>query len=67
MKVLLRYKKRMWSTVISINEPETWKYSLVRANGRKLEHYIHLALKTQQQNQTFIVFDQGSMREVLVL
>ncbi len=46
---------------ISINEPETWKYSLVRANGREnLEHYIQLALKARN-NKTefpFIVFDK---------
>ena len=48
---------------ISNNEPETWKYSLVRANGREnLEHYIHLALKARN-NKTefpFIVFDKKS-------
>ncbi len=48
---------------ISMNEPETWHYSLVRANGREnLEHYIHLALKARN-NKTefpFIVFDKKS-------
>lgn len=48
---------------ISINEPETWKYSLVRANGREnLEHYIQLALRARD-NKTefpFIVFDKKS-------
>ncbi len=48
---------------ISINEPETWEYSLVRANGKEnLAHYIQLALKGKA-NQTefpFIVFDKKS-------
>ena len=34
---------------ISINEPETWEYSLVRANGKEnLENYIQLALKAKE-------------------
>ena len=33
---------------ISINEPETWEYSLVRANGKEnLENYIQIALKAR--------------------
>jgi RimJ/RimL family protein N-acetyltransferase len=48
---------------ISINEPETWEYSLVRANGKEnLDHYIQLALKAKE-NKTefpFIVFDKKS-------
>lgn len=48
---------------ISINEPETWEYSLVRANGREnLENYIQIALKAKE-NKTefpFIVFDKKS-------
>lgn len=48
---------------ISINEPETWEYSLVRANGREnLEKYIQIALKAKE-NETefpFIVFDKKS-------
>ena len=48
---------------ISINEPETWKYSLVRANGKEnLENYIQIALKARD-NKTefpFIVFDKKS-------
>jgi RimJ/RimL family protein N-acetyltransferase len=48
---------------ISINEPETWEYSLVRANGKKnLENYIQIALKAKE-NKTefpFIVFDKKS-------
>ena len=48
---------------ISINEPETWEYSLVKANGKKnLENYIQIALKAKE-NKTefpFIVFDKKS-------
>ncbi len=48
---------------ISLNEPETWQYSLVRANGKEnLAHYIQLALKAKE-NKTefpFIVFDKKS-------
>lgn len=48
---------------ISINEPETWEYSLVRANGKEnLENYIQIALKAIE-NKTefpFIVFDKKS-------
>lgn len=47
----------------SINEPETWEYSLVRANGKEnLENYIQIALKAKE-NKTefpFIVFDKKS-------
>lgn len=48
---------------ISINEPETWEYSLVRANGREnLVNYIQLALKAKENNAEFpfIVFDKKS-------
>lgn len=48
---------------ISLNEPETWQYSLIRANGREnLEKYIQIALKARA-NQTefpFIIFDKKS-------
>ncbi|SEF81033.1 GNAT family N-acetyltransferase [Flavobacterium urumqiense] len=48
---------------ISINEPETWEYSLVKANGKKnLKNYIQIALKVKE-NKTefpFIVFDKKS-------
>ena len=47
----------------SINEPDLWKYSLVRANGKEnLENYIQIALKAKG-NKTefpFIVFDKIS-------
>lgn len=50
---------------ISINEPETWEYSLVRANGKEnLINYIQLALKAKE-NKTefpFIVFDKKSRK-----
>jgi RimJ/RimL family protein N-acetyltransferase len=48
---------------ISLNEPETWEYSLIRANGKEnLENYIAIALKARD-NKTefpFIVFDKKS-------
>jgi RimJ/RimL family protein N-acetyltransferase len=48
---------------ISINEPNTWEYSLIRANGKEnLENYITIALKARD-NKTefpFIVFDKKS-------
>jgi len=48
---------------ISINEPETWEYSLVRADGGKnLENYIQLAIKAKKTKKEFpfIVFDKKS-------
>jgi RimJ/RimL family protein N-acetyltransferase len=45
----------------SINEPDTWKYSLVRANGKEnLENYIKIALKARDGKTEFpfIVFDK---------
>ena len=45
----------------SINEPNLWKYSLIRANGKEnLQNYIGIALKAKA-NRTefpFIVFDK---------
>lgn len=46
---------------ISINEPETWKYSLVGADGKdNLIHYIQLAVKARENQKEFpfIVFDK---------
>ncbi|HEX8562227.1 MAG TPA: GNAT family protein [Flavobacterium sp.] len=47
----------------SLNEPELWKFSLVRAGGKEnLINYINIALKARE-NQTeypFIVFDKRS-------
>ena len=48
---------------ISMNEPETWEYSLVRANGKEnLEKYIQIALKAKENEKEFpfIVFDKRS-------
>jgi RimJ/RimL family protein N-acetyltransferase len=48
---------------ISLNEPETWEYSLIRANGKEnLENYIQIAIKAKE-NKTdfpFIVYDKKS-------
>lgn len=50
---------------ISENEPETWKYSQVKANGKEnLVNYIQLAIQARE-NQTqfpFIVFDKKSQK-----
>jgi RimJ/RimL family protein N-acetyltransferase len=47
----------------SINEPETWKYSLIQVEGKEnLTNYIQLAVKARE-NKTeypFIVFDKKS-------
>lgn len=48
---------------ISMNEPETWQYSLIRANGKdNLENYIQIALKARANGTEFpfIVFDKKS-------
>jgi RimJ/RimL family protein N-acetyltransferase len=48
---------------ISINEPNTWEYSLIRANGKEnLENYIDIALKAREKKTEFpfIVFDKKS-------
>jgi len=46
---------------ISINEPETWEYALVRAHGKEnLVNYIDIAIKAKE-NKTefpFIVYDK---------
>jgi RimJ/RimL family protein N-acetyltransferase len=46
---------------ISLNEPETWEYSLVKGNGKEnLINYIQLAI-VARENKTqfpFIVFDK---------
>ena len=39
---------------ISENEPETWQYSLIRANGKaNLENYIDLAIKAREKQTEF--------------
>jgi RimJ/RimL family protein N-acetyltransferase len=47
----------------SLNEPDTWQFSLIRANGKEnLENYIQLALEAKE-NKTeypFIIFDKKS-------
>lgn len=48
---------------ISLNEPETWEYSLIRANGKEnLENYINIAIKARDNKIEFpfIVFDKKS-------
>jgi RimJ/RimL family protein N-acetyltransferase len=48
---------------ISLHEPETWKYSLVRANGKEnLENYIRLAIEARENKKEFpfIVYDKKS-------
>ncbi|MFV8270456.1 GNAT family N-acetyltransferase [Flavobacterium sp. GT2N3] len=48
---------------ISINEPDTWKYSLVQANGKEnLEKYIQIAIKGREKGMEFpfIIFDKKS-------
>ncbi|MBK0369179.1 GNAT family N-acetyltransferase [Flavobacterium agrisoli] len=50
---------------ISENEPETWKYSQIKADGKEnLIHYIKLALHAKQlQTQfPFIVFDKKQQK-----
>ncbi|WP_431244718.1 GNAT family N-acetyltransferase [Flavobacterium sp. P21] len=50
---------------ISINEPETWKYSLVGAEGKEnLVNYIQLAIKARECKKEFpfIVFDKKSQK-----
>lgn len=45
----------------SINEPETWKYSLVSAEGKEgLKNYMKIALQAWEENKEypFIVFDK---------
>lgn len=48
---------------ISLNEPETWKYSLVKADGKEnLLNYIQIALKNKENKADFpfVVFDKKS-------
>ena len=50
---------------ISINEPETWKYSLVGADGKEnLIKYIQSAIKNREDKREFpfIVFDKKSQK-----
>lgn len=50
---------------ISTNEPETWKYSLVGADGKEnLINYIQLAIKARENQKEFpfIVFDKKAQK-----
>ncbi|OXG05838.1 RimJ/RimL family protein N-acetyltransferase [Flavobacterium araucananum] len=50
---------------ISINEPETWKYSLVGADGKEnLVKYIQSAIKNRENQREipFIVFDKRTQK-----
>lgn len=50
---------------ISINEPQTWKYSLVGADGKEnLITYIQSAIKARESEKEFpfIVFDKKSQK-----
>ena len=50
---------------ISINEPETWKYSLVGADGKEnLITYIQSAIKARESQKEFpfIIFDKKSKK-----
>ena len=50
---------------ISINEPETWKYSLIGADGKEnLITYIQSAIKARESQKEFpfIVFDKKSQK-----
>jgi len=50
---------------ISINEPETWEYSLVQADGKEnLINYIQLAIKARESKTEFpfIVFDKKTRK-----
>jgi hypothetical protein len=39
---------------ISLNDPETWEYSLVKANGKEnLINYIQLAVKARENKTQF--------------
>jgi len=41
----------------SINEPDTWYYSLVRANGKEnLEKYIQIALAAKERKSRVSVY-----------
>jgi RimJ/RimL family protein N-acetyltransferase len=49
----------------AINEPDTWQFSLIRANGKEnLEKYIQLTLEAKERKveYPFIVFDKKSRK-----
>ena len=46
---------------ISLNEPDLWFFSLIRANGKEnLEHYIQTAIQNREEKREFpfVVFDK---------
>ncbi len=50
---------------ISLNEPETWQYSLISAAGEEnLKHYIDIAIQAREtgKEMPFIVFDKQTQR-----
>ncbi|MGO4817975.1 GNAT family N-acetyltransferase [Flavobacterium sp. W22_SRS_FP1] len=50
---------------ISLNEPETWEYSLLQADGKEnLINYIQLAIKARESKTEFpfIVFDKKTRK-----
>ena len=51
---------------IALNEPETWKYSLLQAGGSRenLQNYINIALaaRERQSEYPFIVFDKVAQK-----
>lgn len=63
-KVLLRplqLTDKQFLLPYSLNEPDTWKYSLVSAAGEPaLENYLHIALneRSKENEYPFIVFDK---------
>ena len=65
-KVLLRPLQREDKDVLltfSLNEPDTWRYSLVSAAGEAgLENYINIAVteREKQKEYPFIVYDKQS-------
>ncbi|MEO8720122.1 MAG: GNAT family protein [Ginsengibacter sp.] len=67
-RVLLRpLKKEDWTNLLSIalNEPDTWKYSLLSAAGEDgLKNYIKIAMQAKESGKEypFIVFDKKLQR-----
>lgn len=67
-RVLLRpLKNEDWTNLLSIalNEPDTWKYSLLSAAGEDgLKNYIKIAMQAKESGKEypFIVFDKKLQR-----
>ena len=50
---------------ISLNEPDLWFFSLIRANGKEnLEHYIRTAIQNREEKKEFpfIVYDKRTRK-----